>query len=109
MAIRDSSTGQFNGVNADLGRELAQRLGVPQELIAVGSNVAAVDEVKNGRADVTFLVALPELAAQIDFSLPSIQYETTLFTQTLPFKASLTSSARAFGCSHPSRAQLRRR
>jgi len=67
MAIQDPSTGQYTGVNADIGRELARRLGVTAEFVAVGSNVAAVDEIKAGRADVTFLVALPELTTQIDF------------------------------------------
>jgi polar amino acid transport system substrate-binding protein len=82
MAVKDSSTGQFNGVNADLGRELARQLGVAVEFIAVDSNIAAVDEVKNGRADVTFLVALPELATQINFGAAYIQYETTFLVPT---------------------------
>jgi polar amino acid transport system substrate-binding protein len=77
MAVRDQSTGEFTGVIVDLGRELAKRLDVQAEFMAANSNVAAVDHVKNGRADVTFLVALPELAAQIDFGPAYIEYETT--------------------------------
>jgi polar amino acid transport system substrate-binding protein len=77
MALRDRSTGQFTGVIIDLGRELARRLDVPVEFAAADSNLAAVDQVKNGRADVTFLVGLPELAAQIDFGPAYIEYETT--------------------------------
>jgi polar amino acid transport system substrate-binding protein len=77
MALRDQSTGQFTGVIADLSRELGKRLDVPVEFAPTDSNVAAVDQVKNGRADVTFLVGLPELTGQIDFGPAYIQYETT--------------------------------
>ena len=77
MALRDQSTGQFTGVIVDLGRELAKRLDVPVEFAAANSNVAAVDQVRNGLADVTFLVGLPALATQIDFGPAYIGYETT--------------------------------
>ena len=76
MAVRDS-TGQFTGVIVDLGRELAKRLDVPVEFVAANSNVDAVDQVRNGQADVTFLVSLPPLAAQIDFGATYIGYETS--------------------------------
>lgn len=90
MAIRDSSDGQFKGVNADLSRELARQLGVPVEFIEVRSNIAAVDEVKKGRADVTFLVALPDLVTQVDFGAAYIQYETTFL---VPANSSIRSFA----------------
>lgn len=77
MAIRDQSTGQFGGVIVDLGREMAKRLNVPVEFTAADSNVAAVDQVRNGRADITFLVGLPALATQIDFGPVYIEYETS--------------------------------
>jgi polar amino acid transport system substrate-binding protein len=77
MALRDQLTGQFTGVIVDLGRELAKRLDLPVEFAAANSNIAAVDQVRNGQADVTFLVGLPELAAQIDFGPAYIEYQTT--------------------------------
>jgi len=77
MALRDQLTGQFTGVIVDLGREMAKRLDVPVEFAAANSNVAAVDQVKNGQADITFLVGLPALAAQIDFGRAYIEYETS--------------------------------
>jgi polar amino acid transport system substrate-binding protein len=77
MALRDQLSGQFTGVIVDLGKELAKRLEIPVEFTAVASNLAAVDQVKNGGADLTFLVALPELRAQIDFGATYIEYETT--------------------------------
>lgn len=78
MALRDQSTGQFTGVIVDLGRELAKRLDVPVEFAAANSNVAAVEQVRDGQADVTFLVGLPALTAQIDFGPPYIAYETSV-------------------------------
>jgi polar amino acid transport system substrate-binding protein len=77
MALRDQSTGQFSGVIVDLSRELAKRLDVPADFTAASSNVAAVDQVRNGQADVTFLVGLPALATQIDFGPAYIAYETS--------------------------------
>jgi len=47
------------------------------EFVTVNSNVSAVDHVKNGEADFTFLVALQPLAAQIDFGPIYIEYETS--------------------------------
>lgn len=80
MAIRDQK-GQFTGVIADLGRELAKRLEVPIEFTTANSNVAAADQVKNGQADVTFLVGLPALAARIDFGPTYIGYETSFLVR----------------------------
>jgi polar amino acid transport system substrate-binding protein len=81
IALRDQLTGQFSGVVVDLGRELAKRLDVPVEFVAANSNLAAVDQVKNGQADITFLVGLPELAAQIDFGPAYIEYETSFLVR----------------------------
>ena len=78
IAVRDKETGQFSGVVVDLSRELAKRLNVPVEFATANSNLAAVDQVKNNQADLTFLVGLPALAAQIDFGVAYIAYETTV-------------------------------
>ena len=77
IAVRDKDTGDFRGVVVDLSRELAKRLDVPVEFATVNSNSVAVDQVKNGQADLTFLVGLPALAAQIDFGAAYIEYETS--------------------------------
>jgi polar amino acid transport system substrate-binding protein len=77
IAVRDKDTGDFKGVVVDLSRELAKGLDVPVEFVMVNSNLAAVDQVKNGQADLTFLVGLPALAAQIDFGAAYIAYETS--------------------------------
>ena len=77
IAVRDKETGDFKGVVVDLSHELGKRLNVPVEFVPVNSNVSAVDHVKNGEADFTFLVALQPLAAQIDFGPTYIEYETS--------------------------------
>jgi polar amino acid transport system substrate-binding protein len=77
IAVRDKDTGDFRGVVVDLSRELAKRLNVPVEFVTVNSNLAAVDQVKTGQADLTFLVGLPTLATQIDFGTVYIEYETS--------------------------------
>ena len=51
---------------------------MPVEFATANSNSAAVDQVKNNQADLTFLVGLPALAAQIDFGAAYIAYETTV-------------------------------
>ena len=77
IAVRDKDSGDFKGVVVDLSHELARRLNVPVEFVTVNSNVSAVDHIKNGEADFTFLVALQPLAAQIDFGPTYIEYETS--------------------------------
>jgi polar amino acid transport system substrate-binding protein len=76
IAVRDAE-GQFAGVVIDLSRELAKRLGVAVEFTTANSPPVAVDQVKNGQADLTFLVNLPERAAEIDFGATYIEYETS--------------------------------
>ncbi len=77
VAVRDGETGQFSGVAADLGRELAAQLGVVAAFSAAKTPSDAVDQVANGHADITFLVNLSARSAQIDFGPAYIGYETT--------------------------------
>jgi polar amino acid transport system substrate-binding protein len=77
IAVRDKETGQFGGVVVDLSRELGKRLSVPVEFTTANTPTAAADLVKNGQADLTFLVNLPARAAQIDFGSAYIEYETS--------------------------------
>src|SRR6266702_4031600 len=62
IAVRNTQTGEFSGIVVDLSRELARRLGVAVEFTSADSPPAAVGQVKNGQADLTFLVDLPERA-----------------------------------------------
>jgi polar amino acid transport system substrate-binding protein len=80
IAIRNPE-GQFSGVVVDLSRELAKRLDVSVEFTAAPSNLAAADQIREGQADLTFLVALPAVAAQIDFGPAYIGYETSVLVR----------------------------
>src|SRR5258708_13590114 len=71
IATKDAS-GALAGVPLDLSRELAKRLGVPVEFKAMDNPAATVDAVKNGDADLTFLVNLPAPAPLIDFAPASV-------------------------------------
>jgi polar amino acid transport system substrate-binding protein len=77
VAVRDAETGQFSGVAADLGRELATTLGVAATFTAAKTPLEAVEQVANGYADITFLVNLSARSAQVNFGATYIGYETT--------------------------------
>ncbi|RZL85457.1 MAG: transporter substrate-binding domain-containing protein, partial [Variovorax sp.] len=48
LANRDASTGEPVGVSIDLARALAERLGLPLELMVFDKAAQSVDAVKNG-------------------------------------------------------------
>src|SRR5262245_45112639 len=64
LAQKDPASGQSRGVAVDLAQELAQRLGVPVELIAYQSVATMVDAAKTGAWDIAFLGADPARAAE---------------------------------------------
>lgn len=76
IATRDAD-GKFQGVAVDLSRELAKRLNVSAEMSAADTPPATVDAIKDGRADLTYLVNLPARAALIDFGSPYVDFQTT--------------------------------
>src|SRR6266567_5187519 len=55
LAVKDPATGDSRGVAIDLMRELAQRLGVPAEIIAYDSVAKMVDAAATGTWDIAFL------------------------------------------------------
>jgi polar amino acid transport system substrate-binding protein len=63
------------GVGYDLGRELAQRLGVPFEPVVFPKNADSLAAVKAGAADITFTNATPDRAQDMDFSKPFLRVE----------------------------------
>lgn len=60
--IRDSASGEMKGVGFDLGRELAQRIGVPFEPVLYPSVGVLLDSGKSGAWDVAFVGFSPERA-----------------------------------------------
>lgn len=67
--------GAASGVSVDLARALAERLGVPVELIVVDSAARSVDAVKSGNADIGFFAIDPLRSDGIAFSAPYVLIE----------------------------------
>jgi len=75
LASLDASSGQPVGVSVDLASELARRLGVKLELVAVKSAGASVENVEQGKADIGFFAADPKRAQEISFTRPYVLIE----------------------------------
>jgi len=73
--IGDPASGGATGVGHDLGRELAQRLGVPFEPVVFAKNADVLAAVKLGQVDVTFTNATAARARDMDFSAPLLEVE----------------------------------
>lgn len=74
LANRDAS-GAVSGVSVDLATLLAQRLGVPLELVVVEAALQSVDAVKADRADIGFFAIDPRRSDGIGFSAPYVLIE----------------------------------
>ncbi|MES2187465.1 MAG: transporter substrate-binding domain-containing protein [Pseudomonadota bacterium] len=76
------------GVGYDLGRALAERLGVLFEPVVFANNAESLAAVKAGRADFTFTNGTPARAKDMDFSPGVLDVEkSVLVAGTSPLKA----------------------
>ena len=75
LASLDPATGQPLGVSVDLATELAKRLGLPLQLVAVKSAGASVDNVNQGKADIGFFAIDPKRGQEIAFTKPYVLIE----------------------------------
>ena len=66
--VRNAATSETKGVGLDLGRAMAAKLGVPFELAEFPNNAAALNAVKQARADFAFTNATPARMKDMDFS-----------------------------------------
>jgi len=73
--IRDPASGETKGVSADLGRELARRLGVPVELVVFPRIAEVIEALKSGKVDFTVTNASAVRAKIVDFTPPVIELE----------------------------------
>jgi len=88
QAVIDAKSGEVSGPAADLGRELARRLGVPFTIKGVPGVQPVIDSVKDGTADIGFVAFDPVRAAQVDFSQPySLAQNTYLVLDNSPIRA----------------------
>jgi polar amino acid transport system substrate-binding protein len=76
LATLDEGSGA-TGISVDLGRALADELGVPCELVVVKTAGASVQVVNDGQADVGFFAIDPVRGAQIAFTAAYVLIEGT--------------------------------
>ena len=77
LATKDKTTGESKGVAIDLAREVAQRLGVPLEIVAYDLVGVMVDAAPTNAWDVAFLGSEPAREAVIDFTAAYLEIEAT--------------------------------
>ena len=68
LAGTDPGTREPRGVSVDLARALAERLGVPLDLVTFPAATKSVDAVTGGVADVGFFAIDPQRGAEIAFT-----------------------------------------
>ena len=73
--IGDPASGKAKGVGFDLGRELAQRAGVPFEPVVFTKNAEVFAAAKAGSVDIVFTNATPVRRNDLDFSPTVLQVE----------------------------------
>lgn len=73
LARRDGDGAR--GVSVDLATEFAARLGVPLDLVVVGTAAQSVDAIANGQADIGFFAIDPKRGEQIAFTPPYVVIE----------------------------------
>jgi len=69
-----ASSGELKGVAIDLGRELAQRIGVPFEVVRYTSAAALVGSAKSGQWEIVF-IGIPVGQRDMELSAPYAQIE----------------------------------
>ena len=74
LANRDAA-GVVSGVSVDMATLLAQRLGVPLELVVVDAALKSVDTVKADQADIGFFAIDPRRSDGIAFTAPYVLIE----------------------------------
>lgn len=90
FATKDPATDQPRGVTVDLGAELAQKVGVPLELVAYAAAAALLKDATSGAWDVTFLPVDSEREKVVDFG-PA--YFVTESTYLVPAASTIRSIA----------------
>ena len=77
LATKDKTTGESKGVAVDLARELAQRLGVPLDIVAYDSVAVMGDAAPTNVWDIAFLGSDPAREALMSFTAAYLEIEAT--------------------------------
>jgi polar amino acid transport system substrate-binding protein len=75
--VARNAGGGYRGVAADLGEELAAKLGVPAEFVPYPNSGALTDAVASGAWDVAFLPVDAQRKAKVDFGSAHIVLQST--------------------------------
>jgi len=77
LVTKDPGTGELRGVTVNLGKALAQRLGVPFEPVGYANPTALVKSFGANEWDIAFLAFDPARAQQVEFSPPYMEVDNT--------------------------------
>ena len=77
LVLKDSASGEPQGIAPDLARELGRRAGVPVEFVRFDQAGKMADAVRAGVWDVAFLAAEPARANEIAFTTAYLEIEAT--------------------------------
>jgi polar amino acid transport system substrate-binding protein len=77
LVTKDSNSGELRGVTINLGKALAQRLGVPFEPLGYANPAALVKSFGSNEWDIAFLAFDPARAKDVDFSPPYMEVDNT--------------------------------
>jgi polar amino acid transport system substrate-binding protein len=77
LFVTKDAEGKPQGVTVDLGKELANRLGVPVEFLAASGSGELIDALTSGTIDVTFTPIDEERRKRVDFGPPYFVIEST--------------------------------
>ena len=77
LVTKDPSSGELRGVTVNLGKALAQRLGVPFEPVEYTNPGAIVKSFGTNEWDIAFLAFDPARAKEVDFSPPYMEVDNT--------------------------------
>jgi polar amino acid transport system substrate-binding protein len=91
-AMKNPTTGELHGLNIDLGRALAARIGVDFVAVEYPRPGAIIEGAQTNAWDVAFVVIDPERAKRVDFATPHTQSD---FTYLVPAASSIYKVADA--------------
>ena len=74
-SVRDPATGEYRGIAVDLGNEMAQRLGVPFELVPYRTVPEFVASVQSGQWDIAFSGIVADRRKDLEFGPPYARVE----------------------------------
>jgi polar amino acid transport system substrate-binding protein len=77
LVLKNSASGEPQGIAPDLARELGRRAGVPVEFVRFDQAGKMADAVRTGVWDIAFLAAEPARANEIAFSAAYLEIEAT--------------------------------